>query len=488
MAKRYMPWKPIALMAIGLLVLCSCGGAPLKVEPVDKAGNPTEMIDQLGKELAEARTEQVDVLSPTWFKRAAASHVEAKQGLERGDALTGILDNIAKGRAQLAQARVVAIRSRDQLDQTILSREAARAVNAQQFAGDYADAENAFLKLTTAMDDSNFDYARNNRQKVSESFRALELRAISQAAMGDTRQLMQKAEELKVPKIAPKSFADAQAAVQKAEAYIAANRYDKDGIRQQVDQAQFMAQRALVIGDASRAFDEMTPESVALRIESYLSAINTQLNAPDVRNLPFKEQTQAIMTEMATVQATAKQIDEKNTVIQTLNARLAELEGTSQRVKYDKDRLAAEKRFNELFVAVQGDFRPEEAEVYKQLDTLVIRLKGIQFPVGQAVVQPASYPLLTKVQNAIRTFGQPDVVIEGHTDSTGSAEKNQMLSEQRAESVKQYLVANGTLSSRKIKAVGYGFSRPIAPNETAAGRAQNRRIDVLIKPQMKEMK
>jgi outer membrane protein OmpA-like peptidoglycan-associated protein len=167
---------------------------------------------------------------------------------------------------------------------------------------------------------------------------------------------------------------------------------------------------------------------------------------------------------------------------------LAELEGTSQKVKYDKERLAAEKRFNEQFIIVQGYFDPDEAEVYKQYNTLVIRLKGIRFPVGQSVIQPASYPLLSKVQRAIKTFGNPDVVIEGHTDSTGSVRNNQVLSTARAESVKTYLVANGTLSSSKIRAAGHGSSRPIAPNETAVGRAQNRRIDVIIKPRMSNMR
>jgi OOP family OmpA-OmpF porin len=113
---------------------------------------------------------------------------------------------------------------------------------------------------------------------------------------------------------------------------------------------------------------------------------------------------------------------------------------------------------------------------------LVIRLKAIQFPVGQAIIMPNNYPLLTTVQKAISTFGKPDVVIEGHTDSTGSEALNQQLSQRRAEAVKQYLVYNGTLPGSKIAAVGYGSSRPLASNATVRGRAINRRIDVIIKP------
>jgi outer membrane protein OmpA-like peptidoglycan-associated protein len=141
-----------------------------------------------------------------------------------------------------------------------------------------------------------------------------------------------------------------------------------------------------------------------------------------------------------------------------------------------------------LFNTVQGYFEPREAETYKSGNQLVIRLKGIQFPVGKSVILPKNYTLLSKVQRAIRTLGDVDVVIEGHTDSTGSSELNEHLSEQRADAVRQYLVANETLSYDKIIAVGYGSIRPIAPNKTAAGRALNRRIDLIITPHFKIQK
>ena len=95
---------------------------------------------------------------------------------------------------------------------------------------------------------------------------------------------------------------------------------------------------------------------------------------------------------------------------------------------------------------------------------------------------PKNYELLSIVQKSIRTFGEPDVVIEGHTDSTGSDEVNEHLSQQRAEAVRQYLVANRTLPYDRIVAVGYGSMRPLASNQTAEGRAINRRIDVIVKP------
>jgi outer membrane protein OmpA-like peptidoglycan-associated protein len=72
------------------------------------------------------------------------------------------------------------------------------------------------------------------------------------------------------------------------------------------------------------------------------------------------------------------------------------------------------------------------------------------------------------------------LIIEGHTDSDGPTDKNQILSQKRAESVKSYLVSGGVSSSR-LFTKGYGESTPIASNRTAAGKAQNRRVELVVK-------
>ena len=185
-----------------------------------------------------------------------------------------------------------------------------------------------------------------------------------------------------------------------------------------------------------------------------------------------------------------------NAEILSLKQQIADLEAQTRQERVAKERLAvasrlvqvrleAERQFQRQFDEVARQFTPEEADVYKQGNRLVIRLLAMQFPVGKHVIMPWNYLLLSKVQQAVRRFDAPEVIIEGHTDSTGSAELNEHLSEQRADAVRQYLVANETLSYDKIIAVGYGSIRPIAPNNTAAGRAQNRRIDLIITPHFK---
>jgi outer membrane protein OmpA-like peptidoglycan-associated protein len=172
----------------------------------------------------------------------------------------------------------------------------------------------------------------------------------------------------------------------------------------------------------------------------------------------------------------------QQTEIKDLKNQIASLEGKTRKEQAAKERLAEEKRFNQLYAEVRSYFEPHEAEVYKQGNQLVVRLKQIQFPLGKYIIMPDNYALLSKVQRAIRTFDEANVVIEGHTDTTGPDVINEHLSQQRAEAVREYLVANKTLSSKEIIAVGYGSKRPLASNETEKGRAINRRIDVVIRP------
>jgi hypothetical protein len=118
-------------------------------------------------------------------------------------------------------------------------------------------------------------------------------------------------------------------------------------------------------------------------------------------------------------------------MIDALNVRVATLEGKTREDQMAKERmarermaaeqrLAAERKFNQLYVAVQGYFETDEAEVYKQENQLVIRLKAMRFPVGKASSCRKTTALLSKVQKAIRTFDDPRVIVEGHTDTTGS--------------------------------------------------------------------
>lgn len=121
-------------------------------------------------------------------------------------------------------------------------------------------------------------------------------------------------------------------------------------------------------------------------------------------------------------------------------------------------------------------FQEMKLEIRYQLPDEFI-LHELQFETGKALIQPSSFPSLDEVAAFLKR--KPACVIEigGHTDSDGDETQNLILSKERALAVVRYLISKG-VSANQLKAIGYGESRPIADNSTAAGKQQNRRTEI----------
>jgi outer membrane protein OmpA-like peptidoglycan-associated protein len=102
-------------------------------------------------------------------------------------------------------------------------------------------------------------------------------------------------------------------------------------------------------------------------------------------------------------------------------------------------------------------------------------IKLVQFESGKATLLKSSYDVLDEVVRVMNTYPEYSLKIEGHTDSQGDDKMNQELSARRAKTCLDYLVSKG-ISTGRISSAGYGETRPVATNDTAAGRAQNRRV------------
>jgi outer membrane protein OmpA-like peptidoglycan-associated protein len=466
-----------------IFLLSACAGRKLEVESIPKSGHPQELINNLEKDVALARNKGINVLAPTWFAQAETSLSEAKKLLDEGAELAKIFDDVATGRAQLRRAKEIAEVSKATLSDAIKARELAREAGSPVLGKDYADVENEFLKLTRAIEKNNLGYAQRNQPEVTEKFRQLEIRAIKVSTIGEVRNLLRISEKQKSDKIAPQSYAAAINKLAEADAFITENPYNKEQMGKLANEALFLSRRHLEIAEETKKIQQMGPEQIALWMEATLQQTARYLSAPDMRDQSFDQQVENILATISAQQAdhefTINKAKEQQIEIRDLQQKTASLEGQSRK---QQERLMAQKRLNQLFLEMQGYFNPDEAEVYKRENQLIIRLKAMHFPIGQSVIMPENYALLGKVQRTIRAFGEPDVIIGGHTDSTGPEPINEHLSQQRAEAVRQYLVANGTLPYDKIIAVGYGSMRPLATNSTEKGRAINRRIDVTIAP------
>jgi outer membrane protein OmpA-like peptidoglycan-associated protein len=212
-----------------------------------------------------------------------------------------------------------------------------------------------------------------------------------------------------------------------------------------------------------------------------LQGKNTLLNA--INN----EQNNMIGQKNASINVLMKERDALNEeFVLEIGKRTAEMNKKMQDIENEKTMLSNEvayqARINERYAVIDQLFESKEALVFRSGDDVIIRMQGFGFDVGKSNIKPEYFSLLTKVQNAINTFPESKVIVQGYTDSFGGDASNLKLSQERSDAVTTYLKANmKSLNSENISSIGYGENNPIANNETVEGRSKNRRIDILIK-------
>jgi outer membrane protein OmpA-like peptidoglycan-associated protein len=185
--------------------------------------------------------------------------------------------------------------------------------------------------------------------------------------------------------------------------------------------------------------------------------------------------------------------------IATANARTAEQQANAARLAA----LAEQKRLADETAAAQAARAAAEADkanaekdtqamrdklreqlnaILQTRDTargLIVNLSDVLFDFNQASLKPGAKEKLAKVSGILLAYPTLHMNVEGHTDSIGSDEYNMKLSQRRADAVRDYLTSNG-ISSANVQAIGLGKDGPVASNDTAAGRQQNRRVEMVV--------
>ena len=124
----------------------------------------------------------------------------------------------------------------------------------------------------------------------------------------------------------------------------------------------------------------------------------------------------------------------------------------------------------------------QNAEVKREEDRLIVTMSdAVLFDVDSAALKPEATGTLGQMADVMVRYPENDILVKGHTDSSGSEKYNQELSERRAKAVKNYLIVRG-VSGQRITSIGFGETMPIASNDTPEGRQENRRVEIEIKP------
>ena len=468
--KSFPNLRKSLLMATVLTAAAACSSGPV-VQDYPVTANPAEEVTNLENNIKAAQGNQVDVLSPNNFEEAQEALEDAKEMHVKGKDAEKVLREVAIGNAYLTNANSVAEVARNNAEDIIAARQAAITAGATSYFGkDMKKVDEDFKDVTEDIEDNKLSSVAKQRAKLQEKYLELELRAIKEKHIGESRNTISLAKKEKAEKFAPRTLAVAEKSYLDTEAYITANRHNTTAIEARAAETKEAAMHALNINRTAKGTDKVSSEETALAIEQERMRVAAKEN-----------QLSNVKGELSNVKG-------------ELDATQSALEGTvdaNVALMTAQEKLEAEKRLNEKYEAARKEFAGNEAEVYKQGDALLIRLKGMQFPSSKSNITEKNQPLLGKVQKVMEDFGPSNVVVEGHTDSVGGKIVNDRLSKNRAEAVKNYLQASGggiTEESTKIEAVGYGYEKPLATNKTANGRSQNRRVDIIIKPETADSK
>jgi outer membrane protein OmpA-like peptidoglycan-associated protein len=239
-----------------------------------------------------------------------------------------------------------------------------------------------------------------------------------------------------------------------------------------------LAREALDAAERSYEKNGASTETVDLAYVADRRAQTAEARGVTVKVTQLTAQTLGNMhdAQTAQVQATSAQLGRANAEIAQQDRAL---QSKDQLLQIERDRAAeADKRAAQAAADLAAF-----ASVKQEPRGMVITLSGsILFASNHAELLPTAQVKLNDVALALtRQDAESKIVVEGHTDSQGQPAYNQDLSQRRAESVRDYLVSRGMAADR-VTAQGFGLTRPIADNSSAEGRANNRRVEIVVEP------
>jgi OmpA-OmpF porin, OOP family len=473
---------------LGLIVgLLALSGAAQAAQDIDSAG--------LAAALDKARSEQVDALAPTSFAAAVEARDAAVKDAGRGRNADKVRARVQEGEAALRRATTAAAAARQLLGSVIKAREDALAAEAPKFASQAW--QKAAERFRDAMEANEKNDTKNAQRRAAEAevlLREAELIAIKGGILDEARSLIARADEAKVGKLAPRSLQAAKRYLAEADQEIQRNRYDVSQPRKLAAQARYEARHATYLAQLiervqkEEGDDQAGIEALILSWEEPLKQIASEMELAAQfdkgMQAPMQEINEHAGQQAQEVRRLKQELADRDDQLTALNTQVQRLESrlggvSEERVSLQR-RVDAQERLRTSVAALESSFTADEARVVRQGDDIVLSLLGIKFPSGRSTIDANSAALMKKVQQGLAQFPGASISVEGHTDANGSDSTNLILSQDRADAVRQYLVSNFGINPEKVSSVGYGEARPVATNETAAGRTRNRRIDLVI--------
>jgi outer membrane protein OmpA-like peptidoglycan-associated protein len=375
----------------------------------------------LDADISNSRTNQINILAPRNFRMASQYLEKARSTLNQQNDLSRQMSmQISMANDFLSKAKTIAGSSRTKLNDIIQARRLALDSGADSFFNsDFKKADEQLLSLTSDLENNVTQGISRTSANLQAMYSDLELKAIKHQHLATARIALVQAIKEGAKFYDTSDYLTTLKNYKETLGYINDHRHNVEEIRN----------RAQVVTDNANQLLRVTRDMAA---------------------------TQTLSSEQ-----------------------IADTQATVDRISLTQSSVASpSKTMSDKMAQAEQLFSSSEAELEERGNTLIIHLKGIEFPSAQAVLKGSNLAVLGKVQKVIKNLGSNNVIIEGHTDAVGSETANRLLSQERAQTIKDYFLSTNVLPTDRIKAVGYGDLYPIATNSTSKGRAQNRRVDI----------
>ena len=430
-------------------------------------------VTKLEQSIETARQNNVALYAPEGFA-TAEQQLQTAYTAGKRDQKDAVDKATNAGKIAIDQANKNASSSREILAEVVQARDKAIGAGANElFPADLTKLDKQLGEASNLIERNNVEKAKQIRPGLRQAYSDLELLTLKEGTVQRAENAIQHARENNAPKLAPKTFSAAEESLALANSLLQADRLDRKKADEAATRATVLADRSNNIAELIKDFDrrDFKSEDIVLWYQDQLAAATAPLEKDLLFNEANKATIGALNKDITGLMEDRKQLAVANQQLAAANRQLA---GKTAELT------AAQQEREQKFNSVQRMYSPEEAEVYRQQDNVLISVHGVTFPSGSSEIEPHSFALMNKLIKSIETFDNPMVQIIGHTDATGSDETNKKLSEQRANSVARFLSDVGGYPENRIQAQGMGAEKPVASNATPEGRAQNRRIDVLI--------
>lgn len=455
----------------------------------------------------QAKSKNAAYYAEKTYVKGLEFYRNADEDYRQGGNLEDIRQKLRQAGDAFARAMDISKRAEVAFSRAAAARADADSAGAPRYSSElWNRAEESLHRAVNDFEGGDADAAKKGGPEAESIFRSAELEAIKTNFLAPSCELLKRAEDVNAGDNAPKTLDKAKKLSAQVESILRQNRYDADEARQSAQAAKYEAAHALYLNQTIAALkkSDESYEDAILTGEMHLSrvagALGLQTRFDAGYDAPVAEMIASVKQRDSKIQKGLDSIQQLNEIarrkddetdnlrqqISSMEKRLGSLTESEKQLQSEgkelERKLILKQQQEETIRQVAATFNEEEGNVLRDGDNIIIRLYGLSFPVGKSTIETQYYPLLTRVQEAIRKFPNCKVAIEGHTDSQGSDEANQTLSELRAKGVAEYLMANMNVSI-PINSQGYGESRPVARNDTPEGRAKNRRIDVVITPE-----